>query len=108
MGDKGISIGEHSDVVFEDIVIRRADKAIASKDNSTPTMKNVLIEQSNIGLTVFQKKPEFGPSSLVVDGLELRDVTEPYLLEKGSTLVMNGKRLKQNSKNLRKRFYPGE
>lgn len=105
-GDKGISIGERSDINLTNLVIRRTNIGIACKDLSNAVINNVKIEDTNIAFAVFQKKPEYGPASIFGQKITLTKVTEPYLVESGSTLRIDGKTIKPNRKNLKKLLYP--
>lgn len=58
--DKGISIGEKSEVFIEDIQIIKSDIGIAVKDLSTVLGKKIVINETPICVEIFQKKQEFG------------------------------------------------
>ena len=87
--DKGISIGEQSIVEINNSIIKGSNIAIAVKDLSETTANNLLVKSSNTGISVFQKKPEFGPASMVINGLDIDDVVRPYLVEESSFLSVN-------------------
>ena len=87
--DKGISIGEQSIVEIKNSSIKGSNIALAGKDLSEITVNNLLIRSSKIGISVFQKKPEFGPASVVINGLDIDEVDTKYLVEKSSFLSVN-------------------
>ena len=74
--DKGISVGEKSIVHIKDTSIKGSNIALASKDLSKTTANNLTIKSSNLGISVFQKKPEFGPASVEIDGLNFDKVNQ--------------------------------
>ena len=89
-GDKGVSAGENSVVSIQNSNISGAYIAIASKDMSDVTANSLSITDCQYGLAVYQKKPEFGPSSLAVDGLITERINTDSLVEMGSTLILDG------------------
>ncbi|MDB9824930.1 CotH kinase family protein [Alphaproteobacteria bacterium] len=92
--DKGISIGEHSNVNVNDTSISQSNVALASKDFSEVIVNNLLLSNSTAGISVFQKKPEFGPASVIINGIEINEVINPYLVEESSFLSVNNKIVK--------------
>jgi parallel beta helix pectate lyase-like protein len=104
-GDKGVSSGENSQVVVRNLELVRAAIAVASKDLSELRGEKIRIIDSQVGMTIFQKKPEFGPASMVVDQLEMTGVHVPYLVEKNSKLTLNGKRIQPNQEKVRDELY---
>jgi hypothetical protein len=104
-GDKALSAGERSQVNATGLDIRRAEIALASKDSSTVTVAGAEIADGPIGLTAFQKKSEFGPASMEVFDLRMRRVTTPRLVEVGSWLLIDGKRIEGTETDLRDVLY---
>jgi len=104
-GDKGLSVGENSEMNVDQIKIKKAEIAIASKDMSEVIAKNVNMSDSKIGFAVFQKKSEFGPSSITVNKLNMEKIEIPYLIEDTSSIVVNGKQIKSDRKNLKEILY---
>jgi len=88
-GDKGISVGENSQIVARHIEIKNAAIGVASKDFSQITIENIQIYNTKIGFTAYQKKPEFGPATISVGGVNFMDVATMYLIEEGSLLLIN-------------------
>lgn len=63
--DKGISIGERSNVSLSDFIISNTDIGIATKDSSFLKMNNGELNQTKTYcLTAYNKKEEFGPSTI--------------------------------------------
>jgi len=96
-GDKGISGGEASHLMCENIIISGGEIAVASKDNSTIEIDSILIDSSKLAYCAFQKKPEFGPGTIRTNRAAFKDVKTEYLIETGSSLTINGKEIKNKS-----------
>lgn len=88
--DKGLSIGEHSRGSAVNVSVRGARIGLASKDLSEFQVNGARLEDCAFGPTVLQKKPEYGGGTLHIRGLTMTNVTERYLVEKGSTLTVDG------------------
>ncbi len=89
--DKGISGGEKSALLLNNIYIFKSNIGIASKDSSKVKGNNVLIDNCGSGLVIFQKKPEYGGASVDLINADIKETKEPFLIEKGSMLSLNGK-----------------
>ena len=117
--DKGISVGEKSNVNGFSLDILNSSIGIASKDLSIFKGKDISIKNTNLGFAVFQKKPEFGPAAITIETidkslinnlkfdnvLENIQATETYLLEDQSSLSVNGYLFSPNSTNTKKSLY---
>ena len=89
-GDKGVSAGENSRVSINKLEVKQAKIAIASKDMSNVLAKNISIEDSKVGFAAYQKKSEFGPAKINVAQLSHNTSSNPFVLETGSTLLVDG------------------
>jgi hypothetical protein len=105
IGDKGLSFGELSQISANDIDIKNAYIAIATKDKTETTIHDVNISNSSIGLTVYKKKSEFGPATMHVNSLQMKSVNTPYLLEEQSELIIDNKAIKAKEKNVFQTLY---
>lgn len=103
-GDKGLSAGEDSKMTVENVEIYNSEIAVAGKDLSIVDIKTLKIDQTKLGFTAFQKKPEFGPSNITVKGLTMNNVETNYLIENSSSLVVDGKKI-ETSQNVKDRMY---
>ena len=90
------------------LTLKNSKIAVASKDLSDVKISNIEVENSKIGFAVFQKKPEYGYSYVDLTGLKLNSVDKPFLIEEGSTLVVEGEKIIANSSNVRKLLYGAE
>jgi len=98
-GDKGISCGENSHLTIVNCEIDSAFIAIAAKDLSSVVVEEVSISRCDYSFAVFQKKPEYGPATIVVDSLstDTRSAKDPkkvnYLVDKNSILFYLGEEI---------------
>ena len=90
-GDKGISVGEQSNVSLKNINIKDSKVGIASKDESIVFGENITINKSEIGVTAYQKKPEFGPASVKLNDSKITNTKKQILNEKKSKITFNNK-----------------
>lgn len=93
VGDKAISAGEKSTIEGNEIVIEQAEICITSKDNSNVTLSNVVLKNSKLGLTAFQKKSEYGPGKIKIDNYNFVNLELDHAIEVKSSLKLNGQLL---------------
>ena len=65
-GDKGVSVGEASRFIAEDLHLKTAEIGISSKDYSTAMIFDARINNALICAEAFQKKQEFGGAMLKI------------------------------------------
>lgn len=92
-GDKGISVGEESEVNCFDTKVLNAVIGVASKDNSILAIENLILENCDQGFTAYQKKPEFGPSRILVKSYEAKNLRRLYQIGAGCSLQLPDKDL---------------
>lgn len=90
-GDKGISGGEGSQLVLNDISVNGAITGIASKDESVVLGKNIKITNAEYGFAAFQKKGEYAPAKIVLTNAQWSFLKELKLVGRGSEIGLNGK-----------------
>lgn len=90
-GDKGVSAGERSNLLVENITIKGAITAFASKDDSDLEVKNATVEGTEVGVAAFQKKPEYGPGRMTLTDVEFSKIGELGLIERYSLVNYKGK-----------------
>ena len=103
--DKGISGGENSKLLVDNIYISKSNIGLASKDLSEVIVSNSLVEDCNYGLVLLQKKPEFGPSTMKLVNTKLDNLKYPFLIELNSTAIVDNDTIKGIEENLGERFY---
>ncbi len=84
IGDKGISAGEHSDIMVRNISIRAAVMGVASKDLSVLQIDGIHIIDCQTGFAAYQKKPEFGPAVIRCSKDTVEGVKRLKMIEEGS------------------------
>ena len=89
IGDKGISAGENSQLKISEFKISNSAIGMCSKDLSSITGDNIFIDNVQIGLTTFQKKPEYGPGRITCNSIVIQDAELPYLIEKESSCIID-------------------
>ncbi|MGD8751587.1 MAG: hypothetical protein PVG14_09210, partial [Anaerolineales bacterium] len=95
-------------VILNRIEISSAFIAVASKDMSQITAQNIKISDSEVGVAVYQKKSEFGPATIRVEGLEMAMVQTPYLVEERSTAVVDNQEIEGRQTNVYQALYEVE
>lgn len=103
--DKGISGGEDSRVTIFNTIIQKANIGFASKDLSVVEVIDSKVETCNYGIVLLQKKPEFGPSVMILKNTLLIDTKVEMLIEEGSKVDVDGKIIIGKEKNLSDVFY---
>lgn len=105
IGDKAISGGEKSELNITACKIENANIGIASKDLSRLTLDKIEIDGVRYGFVAFVKKPEYGPASITINNLKLKNKLVFHQIELGSVLELNGKRIEGREKNLAVKLY---
>ncbi len=91
-GDKGVSSGEHSNLVVRDIRIDGAVIGIASKDKSKVKASGIALKNCDRNFAVFQKKKEYGPAEIEAEGKEISPANKENIVDKNSVLILNNKK----------------
>ncbi len=105
VSDKGISAGEKSNIIADIVDINNSEIAICCKDKSTILISNCNINFNTIGITAFQKKPEFGPANIIATNTQINNTTNPFLIETGSKLLLDGNEIKSNNEKVKDLLY---
>ncbi|MCR9247426.1 MAG: CotH kinase family protein [bacterium] len=105
VGDKAVSAGESSHVVVRGLRVADTEIAITSKDLSHLELFGPRIARSKIGFCVYQKKPEFGPSTIVTHGEVLETVEMPFLVEHGSKMMRGSRSVPSSRANVAEILY---
>jgi len=98
LGDKGISVGESSKLRGAYINITNANIGLACKDLSDIDISQASIQDSKIGIAVFQKKSEYGPANVSVTALQLKNCAMNYLVESKSNLMIDDRAIDDGDK----------
>jgi hypothetical protein len=91
VNDKAISVGERSHLTARNLLIERVGTGAASKDQSELEISDSIIRDALVaGISVYTKKPEYGPASATATAVEMQNVTTPVLLQDGSRASLDG------------------
>ncbi|MFI3250373.1 MAG: hypothetical protein R3Y07_05370 [Eubacteriales bacterium] len=97
--DKAISTGESSQIEANGIYIDGAQSGLSAKDSSILEVKNATVQNVFIGICVYQKKPEFGPTTVIVDNYTLGGSYDfDYIIQEQDTVIVNGSQLIASNK----------
>ena len=67
ISDKGLSFGESSNGIISDLIFFKNNLAVAVKDGSKLKLSEYVLEENNYDFAVFNKKNEYGQSTLNLD-----------------------------------------
>jgi hypothetical protein len=95
-GDKGVSAGEGTTLEARNLSMREAMIGLASKDRSTVRVTKAEIVGGQIGVTAYLKKTEFGAATIVIRDLELRGQEHPFMVERLSSVTVDGRQIPAN------------
>ena len=91
VSDKGISVGEASDIVAKKIVMNNVSIGAVSKDGSILELINsVITNHSNYALMSYIKKPEYGAGKLIAVNLDLNQSDNIAKSQAGSIILIDG------------------
>jgi hypothetical protein len=85
-GDKGISVGEQSDITIKNSEFNEAAICVASKDSSITRLFAVKLINCEIDLASYQKKKEFGGGVIEYENTLISGVIEVDLVSKVSEI----------------------
>ncbi|MCP3917133.1 MAG: hypothetical protein GY711_16415 [bacterium] len=108
VGDKGLSIGESSGLNASGVSIRGANVGVAVKDLSDAFIDGLEIADCEMGLAVFQKKPEYGPARLRVDEVSLRGVVTDHVVDMGCMLLYDKTAVEATHESAKSVLYAAE
>lgn len=103
--DKGISGGEDSQLTVENTTIKLSNIGLASKDLSIVEVKNCTVTNCNYGVVLLQKKPEYGPSTMILNNVRFLNSKTRLLIEERSTVVEDGDTIRGTTKGVADLFY---
>ena len=86
-GDKGISVGEKSNLTIKDTIIKNSNIGIAVKDSSVAYIEKLTSINNSLCMSLFQKKQEFGPAKAQI--VSSNCLSDAIHVEKGSLLIEN-------------------
>ena len=106
--DKAISAGEASVISGESIQVFDGEIGIVSKDLSRVLLEDVLIENTRLGFSSFQKKSEYGKASIDISRLSQVNNETDFLIESGCRLTINNEKMPTISSKVIEQMYGAE
>ncbi len=89
--DKGVSVGESSNITVENVIIDTVGIGIASKDLSQAYVQNTTINNALFSaLAAYIKKPVYGPARIEATNLVVTNTKTDAIAQTGSTILLNG------------------
>ncbi len=92
-GDKGVSVGEDSEAQIFELTVVNANIGLAAKDLSEVTVDQIWLDNCEQGFAAYQKKAEYGGSSINVRSYTTKDVKRLYNIQKSCVLQLDGQRI---------------
>ena len=68
-------------------------------------MTDTRIFNTRVAFTAFSKKPQFGGGSITARDVTMENPEEPYLIEIGSSMTLDGKGISADKKNVETTLY---
>ena len=90
-GNKALNVKSGTFLKGSDVKVVNANIGISAEDQSYVNLANVSISDSKIGVIAYKNKPDSGHAKVEIVGLVLKNVKTNYLIEKKSTMIINGK-----------------
>jgi len=85
-GDKGFSVGEKSDAVLSGNTVTNCHTGVAVKDSSQAVIRDGRLAGLEVGVSVYVKKPTFGPSRAELHAVEIEDVATDFVRDAACSL----------------------
>ena len=87
-GDKAISIGEKSNVIFDEVKTQDSSIGVAVKDSSEVYINNVNMKNTDVCLSAYKKKQEFNGSYLKINDFICEAFVNKFFQDDKSTIVI--------------------
>jgi hypothetical protein len=105
IADKAVSGGEKSTLIIKNLNVDGASIGVASKDLSNLEVDVANINNCKYGIVQLVKKPEYGPSKIVMTNAKFNNCEIKTLIEKKCSLKLNGKIVEGTQEKLADEFY---
>ena len=86
--DKGLSIGENTNLNIRDLRIEDSNVCVANKDGSYTKILNAVFERCKIGLAAFNKKSYYDSSRIQIAYYEFIDNGQDILRDEKNKIVL--------------------
>jgi hypothetical protein len=88
-GDKGISVGEKSLLLIEDLNVLNSNIGLASKDGSKSFINNGKFENLDTCLSAYNKKQEFSGGFIKINQFNCNQSNNETFIDKASIINVN-------------------
>jgi hypothetical protein len=88
--DKGLSIGENSNVNIKNLEINNSKVCVANKDGSMTTILNGIIENCEIGLSAYNKKNYYDFSKIKITNVNFINNQRDFVRDDKNKIIYNG------------------
>jgi hypothetical protein len=88
-GDKGVSVGEKSNVIIKKAKINSSSIGIASKDSSITELSELKLKDMQTCVSAYNKKQEYSGAFLKVNTFECRDFVKKLDVDKYSKIFID-------------------
>ena len=95
-GDKGISVGEKSNVQIDDIKIDQADIGIASKDSSIIKLNKATLKNLRTCVSAYNKKQEFDGGFIKINEIKCENFLKKFDIDSLSKVLTDKDQSKLN------------
>ena len=95
IGDKGVSLGEKSELNLNNLNIKNSEIGVVSKDSSTLKLNNMTHSNVKLTFSAYIKKDEFGSPSIIINNLIPKGNTN-YLIGKDTDAFIFGSKITSN------------
>ena len=96
IGDKGISVGEKSNVHIDDIKIDQADIGIASKDSSIIKLNKATLKNLRTCVSAYNKKQEFDGGFIKINEIKCENFLKKFDIDSLSKVLTDKDQSKLN------------
>ncbi len=86
-GDKAISVGEKSTLNLKEVLINNSKIGVASKDSSITNIDNINIKNTEFCLSAYNKKQEFSGSLIEVKNIQCENYSKKNDIDKMSKII---------------------
>lgn len=84
-----INLNMEAKVTVDDFTVENSKTAASASDLSELTFNNIILKNCKVGFIAYQKLPEYGGGTIIVNKYKSEDIEKLYAIEEGSILKIN-------------------
>ncbi len=100
IGDQGLLAKGNSQLTIRWSDIRHAEIGIAVSGQSEVRIFDTLLENNNVGISIYEENSEQGKAYINAERLKIKDSATPYQIEKGAKMILDGAPLGNGKNNI--------